>query len=763
MSEKKVQETVREHSKKVKKYFLAGLLLIILAASIAVLICYNNMAVYYQTHFFPHTIINGIDCGEMESDAVIALFDSRMDNYVLEVTGRDYKSGESGSILGTIVPEDICLVFDGTAEAVTSILEHQEESKWIRAYFGQSESHSFERSITFDEEMLSDEVASWEACQKENMREAEDAYISDYSEVNNCYEIVNETIGTELDIDQVIHLVCDAVGRGETALDVEAEGCYVQASIMRDDRTLTHIVDTVNRWLGTCIIYDWNGTEVKLDHEILKDWISLSRNEPVLDENAAAEFVRKQAAEYDTYGRRRNFITALGVELTLPSGYYGWRTDTKSETEELIQLIYQGSVTEREPIYSNVAKKKGMSDIGNSYVEADLTHQHLYLYQNGSIVLETDFVSGSMTSTPDCMTPAGVFGISYKTRNAVLRGANYRTPVNYWMPFYGNYGMHDAVWRSEFGGDIYISNGSHGCLNLPLDMAEQIYKNVSEGFPVICYYYQEDPLAGQGESDESVPEPDSGWEDDDTDDWDGENSSDLEGGNADEANDETDTGSEGGAETGENTDIGGADVGDSGDGAGNGGDDADDTGDSGSGIGNGGDDIEDSGSGIGNGGDDIKDSGSGIGNDGDDIKDSGSGIGNGEDDTGDSAGNGGGNIDAGGGTGTGEGSAGSGNDIGGGDDEASAALREAVDGGGTNNGDTGISEGGPGGNGDTGISEDSIGLGNEIKISGGKVTNVSDREGSGIGSGTVKGIGDSKRFQVKEGRNIICIEQKSRR
>ena len=86
-------------------------------------------------------------------------------------------------------------------------------------------------------------------------------------------------------------------------------------------------------------------------------------------------------------------------------------------------------------------------------------------------------------------TPDGVCGITYKTTNAVLRGRDYETPVNYWMPFNGNVGMHDATWRSEFGGDIYLTNGSHGCINLPLDMAAAIYEYMSTGFPVICYYY----------------------------------------------------------------------------------------------------------------------------------------------------------------------------------------------------------------------------------------------------------------------------------
>ena len=128
-----------------------------------------------------------------------------------------------------------------------------------------------------------------------------------------------------------------------------------------------------------------------------------------------------------------------------------------------------------------------MNDIGRSYVEADLTNQHLYLYYKGNLVLETDFVSGDMRVSGN-ITPQGVFGLTYKTQNAVLRGADYETPVSYWMPFHGNFGMHDATWRSEFGGDIYLTNGSHGCLNLPLDKAAELYSYLYTGYPVICYY-----------------------------------------------------------------------------------------------------------------------------------------------------------------------------------------------------------------------------------------------------------------------------------
>ncbi|MEI3138955.1 MAG: L,D-transpeptidase [Lachnospiraceae bacterium] len=60
--------------------------------------------------------------------------------------------------------------------------------------------------------------------------------------------------------------------------------------------------------------------------------------------------------------------------------------------------------------------------------------------------------------------------------------------MTYWMPFNGGIGLHDANWRSSFGGSIYQTNGSHGCVNLPRSAAKEIYERVYDGIPIICYY-----------------------------------------------------------------------------------------------------------------------------------------------------------------------------------------------------------------------------------------------------------------------------------
>lgn len=171
--------------------------------------------------------------------------------------------------------------------------------------------------------------------------------------------------------------------------------------------------------------------------------------------------------------------------ITITEGAYGWWMNRSAETEELTEQIKRGRSGERTPVYRAQAAQYGENDIGDSYVEIDLTSQHLWVYKEGKLVEETDFVSGNVSRGYN--TPVGIYSITYKERNATLRGANYASHVDYWMPFNGNVGMHDASWRSSFGEDIYLRGGSHGCVNLPVKKAEVIYEYVEQGEPVIVY------------------------------------------------------------------------------------------------------------------------------------------------------------------------------------------------------------------------------------------------------------------------------------
>ncbi len=472
--------TEAEEKPKKKKKHVGWIVALLLVG--VLLLAYFGTAYYFTEHFYPHTAINGLDCsGLTEAEAAQRLEEQGAATYCLSLLGKD------GTELLVLRAGDVNMIFHAD-ESLYDLLAAQNAYTWIVEILSGKE-RSVEVSVNgeFDSgaaEAFLDAAGLFEG---DDVQVPEDAYISEYLEDKKCYEIIPEQEGDLLNREATVEMVNTALTNMIAQVDLKAERCYEQPDVTSEDAALQAKLAEMNKLVGSCITYDWNGEEVIVDGDLIHQWLIIDGDSVMLDEEQVEEFVEANAKANDTYGKKRKFMTSLGEELTLPSGAYGWKTDRKAETAALMELILNGTVTDREPEYSCKGWVKGKNDIGNSYVEADLTNQHLYLYQNGEVVLETDFVSGNMARGN--ATPAGVFGLTYKTRDAVLRGRDYETPVQYWMPFNGNVGMHDASWRRTFGGDIYLNNGSHGCINLPTAMAAEIYEYVSKGFPVICYYY----------------------------------------------------------------------------------------------------------------------------------------------------------------------------------------------------------------------------------------------------------------------------------
>lgn len=205
-----------------------------------------------------------------------------------------------------------------------------------------------------------------------------------------------------------------------------------------------------------------------------------------LDRETISAYVTKLAETYDTQGKPRQFTTSYGSTITLYKGNFGWKMDVEGTVEMILEAAANGKYLVTEPKWSHRGGSfDSGSDIGDSYVEVDLVNQKVWLYVNGEQILETDCVTG--TYGTDRQTPGGVYSVYYRQSPDVLEGPGYSSPVEYWMAFNGGIGLHDANWRSEFGGDIYLTNGSHGCVNLPTEAAAKIYEVAQIGFPVVCY------------------------------------------------------------------------------------------------------------------------------------------------------------------------------------------------------------------------------------------------------------------------------------
>ena len=258
--------------------------------------------------------------------------------------------------------------------------------------------------------------------------------------------------------------------------------------------------ETLSKWKGIDHFQSFHLTYVfgdqteTIDKSVVSTWMLLDEegnivfegNDPVLNQTAVETYVNYLADTYDTVGVEREFKTTRGDVIKVSGGSYGNKIDEKAEYEYLLDAFEHRKGGSRIPQYISEAKEKGIDDIGDTYIEVDMGNQHMYYYVDGVLTIDTPVVTGNTSRR--CGTPSKVCYVYYKQRNRVLRGTNYVTPVKYWMAVDGRIGIHDATWRKEFGGEIYKTNGSHGCINTPLDIMAELYELVEIGTPVIMFY-----------------------------------------------------------------------------------------------------------------------------------------------------------------------------------------------------------------------------------------------------------------------------------
>ena len=445
-----------------------------LAALIVLGTIFFARANHYKTHFFPGTVMSGVDVSELTAEEATDKVSRFVADYLLTIYARDdQKYYIEGSSIGyAYVPNG----------EINQILEQQDEYDWMHEV-RQSKEQEIDLSTTFDKQLLEMELAGLACMQTDQMIAPEDAKIA---WVDDSYQLVPEVMGTTLDFDKVLKLVTQAVENGET--EVELYDYYEDPEIRSDDSQLNACMDKIETYYGTSITYTFGKQDpFELTSEMIQAWLTVDADYQVsVDDEKVTDFVQQMASTYNTYGDVREFKTSLGDKVRIGGGDYGWVIDKEKEKAQIYEDLVQGGHIERDPVYSQVAKKHGASDIGSTYVEIDYTNQHLWYYEKGELVIDTDIVSGNLSRWNG--SPDGVFKIVYKQRNATLVGEGYSSPVDYFMPFAYNVGIHDASWRSKFGEQIYLTAGSHGCINVPPEIAGKLYDVLAVDTPVVAYY-----------------------------------------------------------------------------------------------------------------------------------------------------------------------------------------------------------------------------------------------------------------------------------
>lgn len=440
---------------------------------------YWHESLKYQTCFLPGTIVDGMDVTGKTASEVEDAITEQLKGYTLTINGREELSE---SITGESV--GLYAEFDDTLEKAVAA---QKPMNWGKYRFGKAVNEvNTDALLHYSSEMLDEAVAGLSCMDKENMREPQDARISDYDSATGSYTIIKEDEGTELLEGKVKEAVVTAIMSLAESVDLEEQGCYLAPSVTSEDEALKTACESMNKYVGAKITYKFGDKAETLNGNEIHNWLTVNGTSVSVSEAKAAEYVKNLASAYNTAYKSKTLKTSYGKNVTITTGSYGWKIDQTKETAALVSLIKNGEQTSREPEYSQKAASRSGNDYGNTYVEINLTAQHLYFYVDGKLLVQSDFVSGN--AAKGWSTPAGAYALTYKQRNATLKGQGYATPVSYWMPFNGGIGLHDANWRKIFGGTIYKNKGSHGCINLPPAVAKTIYENISAGDPVLCYH-----------------------------------------------------------------------------------------------------------------------------------------------------------------------------------------------------------------------------------------------------------------------------------
>lgn len=296
-------------------------------------------------------------------------------------------------------------------------------------------------------------------------------------------------------IEQARDVVLAAVEASESEVSLMDEGCYHDLELTAQMRETLDVWEKLERFQDCGIVYRMGEEEVPVDASVVCDWIALDDNgsflfdesgDFLLKEHAIEEFVETLAAKYDTVGASRQFLSTRGDVVTVEGGLYGNKIDQEAEKAYLTEAFYERKREVHEPVYTQEAWKKGSEDIGSTYIEVDMGEQKMYYYVDGVLTIDTPIVTGNTSRRMG--TPSGVNFVYAKQKNRILRGANYASHVDFWMPVKGNIGIHDAAWRGKFGGTIYQTNGSHGCINTPRAAMEQLFDMAEVGTPVVMFY-----------------------------------------------------------------------------------------------------------------------------------------------------------------------------------------------------------------------------------------------------------------------------------
>ena len=477
-----LKETLSKNKKKV----------ICIISVIAVLLAvYIGTALYFRNRFLPNTWIGDVYCTGRSTQAVA--YDLKEKIVIPDIR---ISWGDEGYDDSYIVTSDIAYNYNLTS-SVTNAVESQNIFSWPACLFTK-QVLKLEPVITFDTDLLRRHFFSLERVRFED---AESPEFSIRFNNETGYYVFDNHAG-RLDKEKAFEALTEALSSGRLSLALD-RSYYYDAPYSAEENSSIAEWERLSKFLNTDLVYDMGAERISFDSEVMSFLIVTERDHTpvkdetgsyIIDDEAVSKWIDDLCSSYNTYGLDREFVSSTGRTVIIPATYSNYGTELNHDAELRFLSNYlhseepwDGTADEHIPVYNVEATVRGLNDIGDTFVEVDLTDQYMYYYKNGELIVETDIVSGDIPK--GWTTPRGVFAIYGKYVDQYLYGKDYIDFVSYWMPYFRGYGLHDSDWRDEWGGDIYTYDGSHGCINMDKEPARIIFENIEIGTPVVVYDY----------------------------------------------------------------------------------------------------------------------------------------------------------------------------------------------------------------------------------------------------------------------------------
>ena len=422
---------------------------------------------FMEGRFFPGTRVNQLDLSLMKRKEAAEYFSNwKQEEFLLTLQDKEGN-------LEILTGKDIHLGYEPDFSEVPKL-----DSFFILFSLGEKKDYNLKGKLFYDDAAVRDFAKNYAATHSTEEK-PRGKFLTAYVP-GAGYLIGDEKKGGKISEEALEKAIQNAINEGKNFIKLEDAGVYEEADKVEG---LENLQEEKNNALPGVIRYNFSGEVIELNSDTTLSWFKDGGEE--LDNGQVKQFVKKLKSYTDTSGVARSFKTEDGRILSL-GGKYGFSMSEKKEIKKLTDSLLARENIVRDAEYEMVALARGAEDIGNTYVEVDIGRQKIFYFENGELQLSSDCVTGNVARRHG--TPDGVYSLSYKAKNATLKGQDYEAKVNYWMPFNRGIGFHDALWRNRFGGSIYRNAGSHGCINLPFSSAQDLFQKVYQGIPVVCHF-----------------------------------------------------------------------------------------------------------------------------------------------------------------------------------------------------------------------------------------------------------------------------------